>query len=117
MEKSPSADSDEDDDKFESEEESEVPDEDHEVWSGEELTEKETVYSLDDSEEDEEKNVKKHQDKSDWVDVPGDGVAEGAWSRPKHDIPTVVKDAGRFFLEALSKSERARGKADAYAKR
>ena len=65
-----SADSDEDEDYVKSEE----PDEDHEVWSGEEITENEEVWSV---EESEEEDGGKHDDKSDWVDVPSGGGDDG----------------------------------------
>ena len=84
---------------MESEEESEVPDEDHEVWSGEELTENEQVWSLEDSGG---KGKGEHQDKADWVKVPIDGIDEGDWANAK-DISTVVKNAGRFLLETIQK--------------
>ena len=45
---------------------SEEPDEDHEVWSGEELTENEAVWSLENSGTDDKM---KEIDKADWVDV------------------------------------------------
>ena len=44
-----------------------MPDEDHEVWSGEELTENEQVWSL---EESGGKEIGEHQDRADWVKVP-----------------------------------------------
>lgn len=69
-----------------SEEESEEPDEDHEVWSGEEITENEEVWSVEESEE--EDGGKQH-DNSDWVDVPSGGGDDGDQTRP-NDLPFVV---------------------------
>ena len=69
-----STDSDEDEDYVKSEAESEEPDEDHEVWSGEEITENEEVWSV---EESEEEDGGEHHDKFDWVDVPSGGGDDG----------------------------------------
>ena len=80
--------------------ESEVPDEDHEVWSGEELTENEQVWSL---EESGGKEIGEHQDRADWVKLPISGVDESDWTEPK-GITTVVKNAGRFLIEAIQKA-------------
>ena len=86
-----------------SEEESEKPDEDHEVWSGEEITENEEVWSVEESEEEDKKEEKgKHQETSDWVDVPSGGIDDGNGTKP-NDGPSVIKDAARFFLEAMKK--------------
>ena len=90
---------------LENEEDSEVPDEDHEVWSCEELYENQAVYSvgsLEGSEDGEMRKWEKQQDKAGWVNVPRGGGDEGEWMKP-NDIPTVVKDAAQFFLEAAKK--------------
>ena len=60
------------------------------------------MWSLKDSEE---KNKEKYGDRADWVDIPSGGIDLGDWTRP-NDVSSVVKDTGRFFLEAIKKGAR-----------
>ena len=84
----------------EREEESEVPDEERGVWGGEEITENEQMwYSAESGGE----KKKEHQDEADWVKVAIGGIDEGDWTEPR-DVGTVVKNAGRFLLEAIQKT-------------